>query len=161
MRITLAALALLALAACGGTADAPSSSSVQEQTAKMEGSEIVLTSVEETTQIGPDGVLPPAGDGETYIVAHYLVKNTGTKPLPFTGEPALKLKDGEGQEYEQDVGTTAFVSAQADPSGFASGINPGTSKKSGAVWKVATKNYAAATWKLVTYAKPEHEFKLK
>jgi archaellum component FlaG (FlaF/FlaG flagellin family) len=164
MRTTFAALALLTVAGCGGTEDSSSSSPkaavMAEQTAAVKGAEITLTSVEETAQIGDEGILPPAGEGETYIVAHFSVKNTGDKPLAFTGEPTLNLVDGNGQTYEQDVVTSAFVASSADPSGFASGINPGTSKKSGAVWKVAKKAYDPAAWKLVTHAKPKHEFKL-
>jgi hypothetical protein len=162
MRIVLATLTLLALAACDGPSSEPSSTTtaMPPQTATTKELELTLTSVEETRDINAAGLIPPPEEGQTYIVAHYTLTNTGKKPIGFIDRPPLDLVDATGQVYDQDVATTAFFSSQADP-GYASSTNPGTSTKMAASWKVAEKDLDLATWALIARTTPEHRFKLQ
>jgi hypothetical protein len=160
MRITLAALALLALTACDGSTAEPSPNTVAAQTAATKDLELTLSSVEETREINAAGLIPPPEEGQTYIVAHYTLTNTGKKPIGFIDRPPLDLVDATGQVYDQDVATTAFFGSQADP-GYASSTNPGTSTKMAASWKVAKKDLDLATWALIARTTPEHRFKLQ
>lgn len=171
MRIVIAAAALLAVAGCGDS-ETPSPSPSTEaapiptkvyavgDTASAAGVEVTLTSVKSTSHVTNSDALPAAGPDETYIIAEYSLKNTGTKPIEMFDRPALELVDAAGQTYAMDTIASTVAAVLSESNGTISAINPGTSAKSALVWKVAKKSYDPATWKVVVRTDPALEFKL-
>lgn len=165
------AFTLLALTACGGSEpsgttkaeEARSAAKIYglKEAAPADGVEITLTSVKQTNQALPPEASPPAGPDETFVVLQYQIKNTGDEPIDLFSRPDLELLDGDGQSYAKDDLATTVLTTTNDPSGAANAMNPGTTVKATAVWKVAKAGFDLASWKVIARTDPQLEFKLK
>jgi hypothetical protein len=166
----LFALTALALSACGGSNQSPSSSTQEstepaktfnlKETAIADGVEITVTAVKQAKQVVPAIAAPPAGPDETFVVVNYKMKNTGREPIDLFNRPALELVDGQGQAYSQDEVATTYLQVSNDATSAANDINPGITVSLTLVWKVAKKDFDPATWKVIAKTSPELEFKL-
>ncbi|WP_257540707.1 DUF4352 domain-containing protein [Sphingobium sp. CFD-1] len=129
--------------------------------AKAEGVELTLNAVKITNQIGMAGVGPKLGEGETYVVANYHLKNTSKEPLGIFEWPKLNLMDAEGATYVADDTATAMAAAMATAdSAMSTELNPGVGTKAIMVWKIAKNGFDKATWKIVADTSPQHTFSL-
>ena len=166
MRHLISAFAVLMLSACGSSSDtsttapaAPAKTYKLGEAASAEGLEVTLTSVKQTKSPVPG--IEPAGPDETYLVAKYTLRNTGTQALNLMSRPGVELRDAAGTSYALDEVATPVVGIMGDAAGASSDMNPGTSAKAAAVWKVAKKGFDLATWKIVVQTDPTLEFALK
>lgn len=171
---SLALAILLLVAGCGGTDQSASISNDQpaaastvapialNKTGKAAGVDFTISKVEMPKQLGPAGVGATAGEGETFIVVSYTLKNTASAPLPFLERPAVRLVDGTGQTYApDDIASGMSAISMDDPSGLASDLNPNVSAKVKAAWKVDKSAFDKATWKVVVASDPQLTFALK
>ncbi|AMK24410.1 DUF4352 domain-containing protein [Sphingobium sp. TKS] len=132
------------------------------QTGQAEGVDLTLNSVKVTNQIGMAGVGPKLGEGETYVVANYHLKNTSKEPLSIFEWPKLNLVDAGGASYVADDTATAMAAAMATAeSSISTDLNPGVGTKWVMVWKIAKNGFDKATWKIVADTSPQHIFALK
>jgi len=168
---TMAAISAVALAlsACGETSQSGGNAQSGGEsnsaatfaigkTGTAKGVEYVLTKVEQRTQIGPAGIGPKAEPNETFVVAHYTIKNTSSSPLPALERPGVGLVDGSGQTFALDDLASGMAS---DMTGLYEDLNPGVSAKTAAAWKVDKKAFDQATWKFVVQSDPTLTFALK
>ena len=163
-----AAASLFALGGCDSSTSPASSSDATATPVKLhkigeaapaEGLTVTLTSVKQTSSPVPG--ITPAGPDETYLVAKYTLKNTGKSGIDLTSRPGVELHDAAGSTYALDDVSTTVVAIMGDSTGASSTMNPGTSAKTAAVWKVAKKGLDPATWKIVVRTTPALEFALK
>jgi hypothetical protein len=158
------------LTACGGTTTTTSDTKKEaaaapialKQAGKAEGVDVTVTAVDTPKQIGPAGVGPKAGAGETFVVVSYTIKNTGSEQLSFMDRPGLSLVDDKGQTYTpDDMATPMAGGMMEDPTGISSDLNPNVSAKTKAAWKVDKAAFDKGTWKLVVASDPQLTFALK
>jgi len=154
-KATIAALALLALSACGsepskpaGQEAAPTKVYTIGEAVLIEGKELTITKVEEKTTIGGE-IGANVEPGETFIVAYYTQKNMRTEPVDLISSSSISLIDDNGNAYSEDTMGSVMAVAQMDnPPVFETTINPGVSSKSAVAWKVAKANFDRSTWTL-------------
>jgi hypothetical protein len=164
-------LALL-LSACDG-GNAPSNNAVAPTTTEATsvpigrpgsatGVQFTVTKIDNRAQLGMAGAGMKAEPTETYVVVRYTLKNTGAVPLSLSDRPSISLVDAKGQSYATDMSAAAMASDGLDElNGMANDINPNTSAKGVAVWKVEKAAFDNGTWKLVLPTNPQLTFSLK
>jgi hypothetical protein len=157
MRITLAALALLALSGCGSdmpvieASEASTSESSLPVIALGESGhgknvEVTVNSVEQRSEVGVYGMGPKLNAGETFVVVRYTLKNTGKEPLDTINQPNVELIDGDDQSYAKDrEGEMVEAIKNQDNTGA---LNPKVSSKQTAVWRLDKASFDRATWRL-------------
>lgn len=129
---------------------------------KANGIELTVTKIEQRSQIGASVAALKAAPSEIYVVARYTIKNVGSEPLAFTARPELSLVDAKGQDYSVDLPAAAMAgnSLEELTDGVAD-LNPNTSAKGVAVWKVEKAAFDKGTWKLGLSSDPQITFALK
>jgi hypothetical protein len=169
MRALIAAFTLLAVTGCGGPETATTSSATEApakvfavgEAATADGVEVTITAIQQTNRIADAPGIPATGADEIYVVAHYTLKNTGTEPMNILARPNVELQDASGQTFARDEFASSLAAAMKDMASNDIDINPGTTGKYAAVWKIAKKGFDLKTWKIVVQSDPALEFKLK
>ena len=172
MKKLLFAAALALLSGCdqpsnqstGGqaTTEAASKPLAVGDTGKAEGMEITLTSAEATRKIGPAQGGIRAEPGETFVVANYTLKNVSDKPLGLFDRPTFTLIDDKGNSYVVDEGVGAIAGLVTAGNSMPSiDLNPGTSTKLSAAWKIAQKGFDPKTWKIEVSTDPKLTFSIE
>jgi hypothetical protein len=172
MKKLLIVAALTLLAGCGepssqstggqATTETASKPLAVGQTGKGDEVEITLTSAEATRKIGPAQGGIRAEPGETFVVANYTLKNVSDKPLGLLDRPTFTLIDDKGNSYAVDemVGAMAGLVAAGD-SMPSIDLNPGTSTKVSAAWKIAQQGFDPKTWKIEVATDPKLTFSIE
>lgn len=173
--LSLPAVIILALAGCGE----PSTSTTNDQTAaaapaadakrtpiketgRSEGIDFTVTEMKTAAQVGPGSAGMSAGQGETFVVVSYTLKNTGTEPLSFMERPRISLSDDKGQTYAiDDLASAMSAVSMNDPTGMSADLNPNVSAKAKVAWKVDKAAFDPATWTVVVASDPPLTFALK
>ena len=171
LRATVALAFATALGACDAgapTANGNITASATNQAvlplkkpAKADGVTVTVDHVEQSAQAGPGGVAGKAGQGETFVIAYYSLKNTGSEPLSVMSLPSFSLIDRTGTSYARDEIASTTLSAVTDASGLSGDINPNVTVRSVAAWKVDRKAFDRATWRVVASTEPQLAFALK
>lgn len=174
IRKLLPITALLALAGCGDPSSTPANDQTAatpapesaplpiKETGKAKGVDFTVTKVATSSQIGPAGIGVTAGEGETFVVVDYTLKNTSEAPLPLMERPGIKLVDAKGQAYAMDDMAGGMSAAMMDdPTGMGADLNPNTSAKSKAAWRVEKAAFDKDTWRVVVGSDPQLTFALK
>jgi hypothetical protein len=103
-----------------------------------------------------------AGEGETFVVVDYTLKNTGTAPMNLMDRPSIRLMDGGGQTYAvDDLASGLSAALMKDPSGMGADLNPNVSAKAKTAWRVDKTAFDKASWKVVVGSDPQLTFALK
>lgn len=171
-RITSAAVAAAALLATACERQSQTTEQVEAQ-AEQAPAEIEALDIGATAERGPIGFTlksvetkkavrdpdwsPPAGPGETFVVARYEIKNLGNEPLDTFELPEVTLVDGSGVEYDSDLEAS---SSDGDSNGW-DDVNPGIVFKGTRSFKVVEERYDPGVWQIVIKTDPAIAYRLK
>ena len=116
-----------------------------------------LMSVETKKAVRDPDWSPPAGPGETFVVARYEIENLGQKPISPFELPQVALIDGSGVEYGSDLEAST---SSGDSNGWDE-INPGVVFKGTRSFKVVEERYDPSTWQIMVKTDPAIAYRLK
>ena len=116
-----------------------------------------LKSIETKKAVRDPDWSPPAGPGETFVVARYEIKNRGEEPLDPFELPQIALIDDNGVEYSWDAEAST---SDGDSSGW-DAINPGVVYKGTRSFKVVEERYDPEAWQIVIKTDPAIAYRLK
>lgn len=116
-----------------------------------------------TSVVGNEFLNEKAGQGATFVVVVWTLKNISERGISGTSLPTdVYLYDASGQRYSRDFGATMAFTAANDQidSKLVSDLNPGVSTTEADVFEVGSANYDPNTWKVVIEADKDVVFGL-
>lgn len=155
-KLAIALMLSLGLSACDDASGPP----MVATTKNVRDVAVTLKEVSTDTSIDITGSIPDAGEGATYVIAKYSLKNNGKASVTMDQWPQVKLVDPNGAKLEPDVLASTYLSA-SDNIGWAEPLNPNLSTDITQAWKVDARSFDRSKWKIEFENKPPVTFALQ
>ena len=109
--------------------------------------EFTLLGSEIKDSVGSGFIIQQARPGEMFLAIRYTYKNASNQPISTWSAPRIRLVDGNGQTYSQDIGASSSYAVEVDiDSNAFSDINPGVTQTDADVFVLSSDHFLSNTW---------------
>lgn len=111
--------------------------------------EIIITSVQQRTQVGGEYLQTKPSEGGIYVVVNWQYKNITKEPISSLYFPQIHLNDKDGTKYDADINASSYYATETKlDTKILSDLNPGITVKGAEVFEISKDTYSAGGWKV-------------